>query len=261
MALRRTGVVLLLLLVCAGRTEARAGERLTLHYDIYYLAFRILSIDVASHVDPDGYRTSVGLRTEGVLALLAPWESRVVAGGTVEGGVMRPAFYRAQSEYRKRHQRIDLEYASGGGVRAGVDGMLTDGEREAVPHELRDGTVDPVTAGAAVAQRLAATGTCAGVVRVYDGLRRYDLWYEDLGVDELPPSGRDAFAGSARRCRATVHSIAGFLRTGDRAGERATELSVWLAPPVPGAPPATVRMEVSGTRGTLHVHLARATVP
>src|SRR6185503_10414945 len=108
-------------------------------------------------------------------------------------------------------------------------------------------------------QRLADTGTCAGIVRIFDGLRRYDLRYEDLGMAELPPSGRDAFSGSARHCRATVDPIAGFLRTGDHAGERATELSVWLAAPVPGATPTTVRMDVVGTHGTLHVHLARAT--
>ena len=257
----RTRLALLMLLVWAGRADARPGQQLTLHYDIYYLAFHIVSIDVASHVEHQGYRTSVALRTAGVLALLAPWESRAVASGTVDGDTLRPASYQARSEYRERRQRIDLEYGSGGAVRGGADGPLSDGERDEVPADLRDGTVDPVTAGAAIAQRLAATGTCAGVVRVFDGLRRYDLWYEDLGMAELPPSRRDPFAGSARHCRATVHPIAGFLRTGDRAGERATELSAWLAPPVPGASPVTLRMDVTGTRGTLHVHLARATAP
>jgi len=255
----RTALVLLMLLAPAGRAEARPAQRLTLHYDIYYLAFRILSIDVASDVAQNGYRSTVALRTAGVLALLAPWESTATVNGTVEGGTLRPVVYHVRSEYRERHQQIDLVYASGGAVRGGVDGILSDGERDAVPTELRDGTVDPVTAGEAVAQRLADTGTCAGIVRIFDGLRRYDLRYEDLGMAELPPSGRDAFSGSARHCRATVDPIAGFLRTGDHAGERATELSVWLAAPVPGATPTTVRMDVVGTHGTLHVHLGRAT--
>ena len=256
----RASVAVLMLLAGAGGAAARPSE-VTLHYEIYYLAFHVVSIDVASQVENDGYRTSVALRTAGVLGVLAPWESRAVASGSVEGGTLKPASYRAQSEYRERHQRIDLEYAGNGAVHGDVDGVLSDGERGEVPDDLRDGTVDPITAGAAVAQRLGATGTCAGVVRVFDGLRRYDLRYEDLGMTELAPSSRDGFTGSARHCRATVQPIAGFLRTGEHAGERATELSAWLASPAPGAAPVTLRMDLIGTGGTLHVHLARATVP
>jgi len=111
----------------------------------------------------------------------------------------------------------------------------------------------------AVAQRLAATGTCAGTLPVFDGLRRYDLRYDDLGTTELEPSSHDSYRGSARHCRATVDPIAGFLRSGEHAGERATEMSAWLAPPFSGAAPVVVRMDLRGPRGTLHVHLARAT--
>jgi hypothetical protein len=113
-----------------------------------------------------------------------------------------------------------------------------------------------VTAEAVVVRRLAATGTCAGTVRIFDGLRRYDLRYDDLGVRELEPSRHDSYRGSARLCRASVDPIAGFLRSGEQAGERATEVLAWLAPPVAGAAPVAVRIELSGTRGTLHAHLA-----
>ena len=142
-----------------------------------------------------------------------------------------------------------------------MNGVLTDGDREQVPDDLRQGTVDPITASAEVAQRLAATGSCAGVVPIFDGLRRYDLVYEDLGMTEIGPSRRDPYRGPARLCRASVRSIAGFLRTGDRAGERATEIRTWLAPPLAGAAPVAVRIDLSGMRGTLHAHLASAAVP
>jgi hypothetical protein len=255
----RTSLALAILLPVVARAEAEPPASLTLHYDIYYGVFRVLSVDVASRTDDDGYRTAVSLRTAGVLAVVAPWESKAVAGGTIDDGTVRPAFYRAESEYRSRRQRIDLAYARTGAVHGDVDGMLSDGEREEVPGPLRDRTVDPITASILTAQRLATTGTCAGTVPIFDGLRRYDLHYGDLGMTMIPPSRRDPYEGPARHCRATVQSIAGFLLTGDRAGERATELSAWLAPPVPGAGPVAVRIEVRGTRGTLNAHLARAT--
>ena len=144
-------------------------------------------------------------------------------------------------------------------MRGEVTGVLTDGERDDVPVALRDGTLDPLSASAALARRLAATGTCTGTVPVFDGLRRYDLRYEDLGTAELAPSRHDSYRGAAHHCRATIEPIAGFLRTGEHAGERATEISAWIAPPLEGADPVTVRMDVEGSRGTLHAHLARVT--
>jgi hypothetical protein len=254
-----TSLALASLLAVGARADVRPATSLTLHYDIYYRVFPVLSLDVASGTADDVYRTNVSLRTAGVLAIVAPWESRAVASGSIDDDMLRPAFYRAESVYRSRRQRIDLAYASTGAVNGEVDGRLSDGEREEVPGWLRDGTVDPITASGLTGQRLATTGTCAGTVPVFDGLRRFDLHYADLGTTALPPSRRDPYEGTARLCRATVHSIAGFLLTGDRAGERATEVSAWFAPPVPGASPVAVRIEVSGTLGTLHAHLARAT--
>jgi hypothetical protein len=247
-----------ILALALARLDAHATEDLALHYDVYYLAFHVISIDLDSRVEPTTYRTTASLQSAGLLAAIAPWESRATASGTIDGSALRPSFYRAQSEFRHRQQSIDLEYGDAGAVRGDVDGVLSDGERDQVPDPLRHGTVDPLTAGAVVAQRLATTGSCAGTVPVFDGLRRFDLRYEDLGMVELEPSRHDPYHGSARHCRATVEPIAGFLRSGERAGERATDLSAWLAPPLPGASPVAVRIEVAGTHGTLRAHLTRA---
>jgi len=252
-------MIILAVLVAGARPEAHAADTRTLHYDVFYLAFRVLAVDVQSHVERAAYRTSVSLRTAGLFAAIVPWRSSATAGGTIEGPTLRPSFYRVQSEYRDRAQRIDLEYGDAGRVGGGVDGVLTDGERDDVPEPLRAGTMDPVTAEAAVVQRLAATGTCAGTVRIFDGLRRYDLRYDDLGVGDLEPSRYDSYRGSARLCRASVDPVAGFLRSGEHAGEQATQVLAWLAPPVAGATPVAVRIELSGPRGTLHAHLAEPT--
>jgi hypothetical protein len=250
---------MVLLLLCGLGRRADAADDLALHYDVYWLMLRIVSVDVASRVDGSGYGATVDFRTAGLLDTFAPWQSRIMVGGIVDGTVLRPSSYRVESALGDRHQSIALEYERAGTVRGAVEGILTDGERDNVPAPLRDGTVDPVTASVLVTERLARTGSCEGTVRIFDGLRRYDLRYDDLGPADLEPSGRDPYRGSARHCRATVDPIAGFLRTGDHAGERATAISAWMAAPLPGAPPVTVRMDVVGERGTLHVHLARAT--
>jgi hypothetical protein len=247
-----------LLVTSAIGARAAAIDDLSLHYEVYYLALPVLSVDVAARLELAAYRTTVSVRTAGLLHVVLPWESHATAAGTIDGPTVRPAFYRVHSEFRQREQSIDLEYGREGTVRGAVDGVLTDGARDDVPEGLRNDTVDPITASAVVARRLEATDSCAGTVRVFDGLRRYDLRYVDLGQAELEPSSRDPYHGVARHCRATVEPIAGFLRSGDRAGERATELQTWLGPPLPGAPVAALRVELVGTGGTLRAHLARA---
>lgn len=235
---------------CSKSIDARAA---ILHYDVYYLAMPVVAVDVDAQRDAAGYRTTVALRAAGILRAFAPWESHVEADGTIDGATVRPHAYRVENAYRARHQRIALAFAGDGGVHGDVDGALTDDERERVPQALCEDTLDPVSASAAVAERLVATGTCAGTLRVYDGLRRYDLRYVDLGSAPLEPSSHDPYRGEAHVCRATVEPIAGFLP----AGERATEVTTWLAPPVDGARPLAVRMDLAGPHGTLHVHLAR----
>jgi hypothetical protein len=256
----RSSLLLTVVLIVAGMPRgADALQDLSLHYDVYYLALRVITVDVASRLESRAYRTTVDLRVAGLLATFVPWRSRTVVDGAIEGTAFRPTSYRVDSALGARSQVIDLEYDAGGTVRGEVDGVLSEGERDEVPVALRDGTIDPVTASVAVTQRLAATGSCAGTVRVFDGLRRYDLRYDDLGTENLEPSSRDPYRGPARHCRASVEPIAGFLRTGEHAGERASGISTWLAAPLPDATPVAVRIDLEGEHGTLHVHLARAT--
>jgi hypothetical protein len=250
----------LVLGACLASSPALGDRELALQYDGYYLLFHVISIDTTSSVDPAAYRTNMTLRTTGLLGALGRWQSTATATGAVDRGLLRPAFYDARSEFRDRRQRVALEYDRSGSVRTDVEGMLTDGERDDVPVPLRDGTMDPVTATVSLPSRFVSTGTCAGTIRVFDGLRRYDLRYEDLGSVDLEPSSRDSYTGRARYCRATVEPVAGFLRSGEGSGERATRMSVWLAPPFPGANPVAVRIDLESTRGTLHLHLARATL-
>jgi hypothetical protein len=129
--------------------------------------------------------------------------------------------------------------------------------RDEVPAALRAGTIDPLTEIASMSQQLAHGAGCAGVRSVFDGLRRYDLVYEDRGVTELESSSYDHYAGRARECRSVVKPIAGFWKPKDEKGESLTSITAWLMPPRPGLEPVPVRMSVEGQRGSLSIHLTK----
>src|SRR5262245_62741206 len=149
---------LLLLAACVAFSAPLEARELVLRYDGYYLVFRVISIDAVSSVEPAAYRTNVTLRTTGLLRAFGRWQSTATATGAVDGAFLRPAFYGASSEFRDRRQRVALEYDSSGSVRADVEGVLTDGERDDVPVLLRDGTVDPLTATVTLPRRIVTTG-------------------------------------------------------------------------------------------------------
>jgi len=130
-----------------------------------------------------------------------------------------------------------------------------------VPPELRAGTIDPLTEITALARDLARGEGCAGTRHVFDGVRRYDTVYEDLGERTLEPSRRDAYRGPARVCRSHIRPIAGFWKSKDQQNEALTQVTAWLMPVRPGLSPVPVRLEVSGPRGDLEIHLGDVSSP
>jgi len=240
-----------------------AATALELSYDVYYSVLRLLTIRSHAHVEPDVYSLRSSMETVGMIGTLFPWSYRSEVHGRVQGAKLAPDVFNSRSEFRDTVQQVSLRYGDGGPVGEvspfDLDILGEDYEREEVPVELRNGTIDPLTEIAALTQQLARGGDCSGVRNVYDGLRRYDVVYEDLGETELEESSYDGYAGRARQCRSRLLPIAGFWKPkDDKERDSVTAVTAWLMPPLPGAAPAPVRLTVEGRRGTLWIHLTKA---
>ncbi|MEM9049466.1 MAG: DUF3108 domain-containing protein [Pseudomonadota bacterium] len=77
------------------------------------------------------------------------------------------------------------------------------------PEEIRN-TVDPFFPILDMMERLDRGAGCVQTYRVYDGTRRYDLRFDDLGSAELDGDRRWTYAGPARRCSMHFLPIGGF---------------------------------------------------
>jgi hypothetical protein len=260
------GVALVVAPARGTTTPALAASRppgIELVYDVYYSVLRLITIASRARVEPDVYSLESRMETVGLVGTLFPWTYRSEVHGRVLGTQLKPDFFNSHSEFRDTVQQVSLRYEDGGPVGHvtpfDLDILGEDYTREEVPVELRSGTIDPLTEIAALTQQLARGGGCAGVRSVYDGLRRYDILYEDLGETELEPSSYDAYAGRARQCRSRMKPIAGFWKPKEeRERDTVTAITAWLMPPLPGAAPAPVRLLVEGRRGTLSIHLTKA---
>jgi hypothetical protein len=117
------------------------------------------------------------------------------------------------------------------------------------------GTVDQLSALFIMERQLASRGSCARVVAVYDGLRRYDLHFTDAVPQTIRASGGHSFAGTTAVCRMRREAIAGFLDDDGRSeGAYAGTLS--YARLLPGDLIVPVQMEFSTEFGSVTGHLA-----
>jgi hypothetical protein len=243
----------------APAAEAHPAENaaVTLRYEVSWSLLPLLEIESRTRVDPSDYEMDVEMETVGVVDLLFSWRANQATRGALTSAQVAPQSFRSASEFRGRRQDIDLGYGPQGLDRERVEGSTVDpSEREEVPPELRRDTVDPLSAVVQVSRRLVAGESCAGTARVFDGVRRYDLNYEDLGERELEDD--EKFAGRARLCRATMVPIGGFWRPTDREPDSLHHIDAYWAPPWPGADPVPVRLALEGSRGTLDVRLVEA---
>jgi Protein of unknown function (DUF3108) len=256
------------LLVLAGSTCAGAASEsdLALRYDVYYSLLRVLRIESRSRIERDAYDVHSSMETVGLIGAVFPWNYRSEVQGRIDGGRLAPDRFQSRSEFHGKVQQVELRYEGAEPVVDKLDAFTADvlGKgytRENVPPELRAGTIDPLTEITALAHGLAHGEGCAGTRHVFDGVRRYDTVYEDLGEQTLKPSRRDAYHGPARVCRSHIRPIAGFWKAKDQRDEALTQVTAWLMPVRPGLSPVPVRLEVSGPRGELDIHLGDVSSP
>jgi hypothetical protein len=234
--------------------RAAAGDAgAALQYAVRYGPLQVLELRTTTRFDGERYHASSDLRTVGIVAALFPWSSSSDSSGVRSDGAMRPQRYHSSGEYRGRARVAQLDYDSGGSIRAQVEPPPEQDDRDPVPAALQEGTIDPLSATMS-----AVLSGCRGQLRVFDGRRRYDLSLTDLGDTDTPSSRYTLYSGRSRHCRAAIEPLAGFWRSEPRHDERPTQIDFWVAPPKPGLLAVPVYLEITAPRGTLAVHLASA---
>jgi hypothetical protein len=250
--------VLLLAPPTPSAAETNGPQRFELDYDVRWGPLSIMTLRTSARVEPDAgnYRSEILLFTGGVVSWLFPWRARSETLGTLAGDALRPRRHRSVGSYRGEDHVVEIDYGADGAVEIFSDPPF-DGE-ETVGEDLRRSTIDALTA-TLIAVRAPALGErCAGILPVFDGRRRYDLFLHDLGEESLEPSGRRMYDGRARHCRAVVRSLGGAWRDDMPYGERLASVDYWVAKVDDDLPAVPVEIALTGKQGTLSVYLTEA---
>lgn len=254
---RPTLALLLALALLGPARTAAAAPDLALAYEAWQGGLYVMRIETDLRRGSAAYRIATTAETDGLIGWLFPYRLETRTRGRAGADGLAPRRFDVATREHGETKRRSILYRDDGALEV-IRRPAEPPKADAPPASLLRGSVDPASALMTLAERFAADGRCTGRVAVFDGRRRYDLALADLGPARLGKSRYSLYAGPARRCRATVIRLAGFRRHGSSLGRVPDSIDVWLAPPLPGAPPLPVRLQGESSFGSLVIHLVAA---
>ena len=211
------------------------------------------------------YSVKVNAATDGFLGRMFPWETQSLSVGMVRPDGVAPIRHTQSGVLRGSPRTVTLDYGPDGGVRAQVSPPPEEEDRDPVPEALSRQTRDPLSG---VVEMLLAGlhgEGCRRTVPIYDGRRRYDMIFADLGMTMIGESRHSVFSGAARHCQVSYRPVAGYERRPrqsfwQRGGSREERppVDVWIASLEGTGPPLPVRLETDSGFGGVVVHLTAA---
>ncbi len=246
------GVGLLLLALTAA--SAADPDRIEMRIEMFGLAgVHVATNHTTVEEAADGYAITPNAESRGIAAVFITLTSHSEVRGRLAADAIRPQAYRGEVHRNGVDTRNRVNYGADGTVFG--ESTPPAKTRTTVTPALMRGTVDQLTAFFVMERQLADRGSCALVVAVYDGLRRYNLLFTDAAPETIPATGGRGFSGATQVCRMRREAIAGFRDDGGRS-EGAYEGKLWYARLLPGDLVIPVRMEFSTEFGAVSGHLA-----
>ncbi|AWU95888.1 DUF3108 domain-containing protein [Azospirillum ramasamyi] len=244
------------------------AEPLNATYRVFVGGVTALDVEATLEVTGDRYRIAVSAVTGGTIGRLFTWKTESHSDGSRRGNDLKPSSHRQSSQFRGEPRNVTLTYGPQGDVSATVTPPPETEEREPVPPALRRGTLDPLSAVLDLLFTVGASDRCDRSLPVFDGRRRYDMLFSEVGRRIVDPSRYSVFSGVAQQCRVSYKPVAGYGKSGStgRFWQRSSPadrppVDLWLAPVAAGFPPLPVRLETDSDLGGVVVHLTGVTPP
>lgn len=235
------------------------------HYAVYGGGMQLIESELKINVDEKNYDAQLTARTMGVIGKIFKWWNDVSSTGNVEPRKMQSTQHISENSWMGKRRSVTLIYdGKGSFLKKETDPAPAEENREEVAEALTRDTQDLMSAALTLLQRVTLGESCDQSIAVYDGRRRFNLNFHEIGTEKLPKTRYSAFQGNALRCEMTIERVAGYWKkyqtewTED--GDAQMRVVFWLAALRPGGPVVPVRATSSGDFGTAVVHLTGGTM-
>ena len=184
-----------------------------LEYGVSIAGFPALAATATIAADSDHYDIEIKAVTSGMIGAFFPWTIRIESKGNFAGEAMQPVEHAQISTFGGKDRSVILDYDGRGGfLERRVFPEAKEDDRDEVPAAMTRDTLDIISAIFASLRGVGDTGACAGRKPVFDGRRRFDLAFTDVGRTVLRPISAGSFGGEALHCSVKIEPIAGYLQ-------------------------------------------------
>lgn len=230
---------------------ALANDRIAMRVEVFGpLGLHVLTLNTFVDEIGDRYAINLHYNTTGVAGLIIDQTTRANASGRLLPASAQPEAFHSETR-RNGVERLDrVSYHPDGTV----EGSSTPPVSDAVAPAAARGTVDNLTAYFRLERQLAAKGTCALTVPVFDGRYRYDLAFQDAGRQMLSAEHGQHLEATTIACRMTRQTHGGPDTSEQSEGARSGTL--WYASLLPGDVVVPVRMQLDTQIGVVDAYLA-----
>lgn len=194
---------------------------------VYFL--QVADISLSARFSDIDYAARAAFESAGLLRWFDDTDIEATTTGYRSAAGLAPYRYEHTNFASDKGRVVGIDFLNGRAVPDVQPPFGSMGEPPASDEE-RDGALDPISTilGLSLALPGDRDTPCDGTLPVFDGKARYDLRFENAGLDEVRTR---AWRGEAVRCRAFIEPISGYDPS-DRPNEEesSTPVHIWLAP-------------------------------
>lgn len=248
----------------AAPAEAQSRK---INYGVYASGFSVVNSTFDIETRGDRYHMLLQANTIGFLDSIVPWKGSFETSGWQKGikAAFQPEHHKSTALFKGEEELKDYKFGKDGSFRE-YRVKDPDPENDGLPKKVDDAltqnTVDFMSAGMRVMERLPDTGKCEGEHEVFDGKRRYRLVFRHIKEVHLKRSALNIYEGPAVECEVETQPVAGEWHKKPRGWMSIQEQSrkngmlptIWMGQFEKGGPVVPVKIRVKTDYGTLFMH-------
>lgn len=178
------------------------------NFNAFIGPFNASIADFEYQLDNKKYAVKSKIKTHGLFDTLYPFEAIYSTTGFLKKNKMQTDTYKYQSQSRFSKRTKDVIYSSQG---IPLQIISSKNGREKIKKvnttENIDDTTDLQTVVASIANQYNKVKNCNAKMRIFDGKRRFDVIFEDLGTDNIKKDENSPFYGEATKCSMYIDKL------------------------------------------------------
>lgn len=204
-------------------------EHLYVRYSGSVLILKVANISLTAGFNDGVYSAAATFESGGLLRWFDDTNIEATTNGYRQADALHPYRYEHINHASNKGRVVGINFENDVAMPDVQPPFGSMGEPPA-SDEDRAGALDPISTLLSLMTSLPTdeNGVCEGRLPVFDGKARYDLRFNNLGLDDV---NTRAWSGEAIRCQAFIEPISGY-DPGDRPDEEETNrpVTIWLAP-------------------------------